>query len=65
VTLNNLREFEIERNKDTITLTFERDSEDNLLGKTVAELNQQGATILNVETEKATLLDVLESYEES
>lgn len=65
VTLNNLREFEIERNKDTITLTFQRDSEDNLLGKTVAELNQQGAIILNVETEKATLLDVLESYEES
>ncbi len=64
ITLNNLANFEVERKGDSITLTFERESEDELLGKTFNALNEKGARIVDVETEKATLLDVLESYEE-
>ncbi len=62
-TLNNLKNYRIEEYEDGITLTFDRETDDDLLGKTVSELNQRGAKILDVETEKATLLDVLESYE--
>lgn len=64
-TLNNLRDFELEENQNGLTIKFTRDSEDNLLGETVAELNKKGAQVLDVETEKPTLLDVLESYEET
>lgn len=62
-TLNNLNNYSLEENEDTITLTFDRESDDNLLGQTVSELDKKGAKIIDVETEKATLLDVLESYE--
>ncbi len=65
ITLNNLVDFEVEKNDDSITLTFDRESEDDLLGNTISELNKKGVKILDVETEKATLLDVLESYEGS
>ncbi|CAN5205278.1 daunorubicin resistance protein DrrA family ABC transporter ATP-binding protein [soil metagenome] len=64
---NGLREFlsdySIEKAADFEILTFKRESNDELLGKTISHLNQNGAKILDVETEKATLLDVLESYE--
>lgn len=63
ITLNNLRNYQVEDNGDTITLTFDRESDDNLLGRTFSELDKKGAKILDVETEKTTLLDVLESYE--
>lgn len=63
ITLNNLDNYSLEENEDSITLIFERQSDDNLLGQTVSELDKKGAKILDVETEKATLLDVLESYE--
>jgi ABC-2 type transport system ATP-binding protein len=53
--------FEIE-NKVEI-LEFTREVDDDLLGKKINELTEQGAKILDVETEKATLLDVLESYQ--
>ncbi len=55
--------FSVETERNFIKITFERDSDDELLGKTIARLNEKGAVILDVETEKATLLDVLESYE--
>jgi ABC-2 type transport system ATP-binding protein len=45
------------------TQTFSREVDDDLLGKTINELTAKGATVVDVETEKATLLDVLESYE--
>lgn len=63
ITLNNLRNYHVEEKEDVITLTFDRESEDNLLGRTVSDLTNKGAKILDVETENATLLDVLESYE--
>jgi ABC-2 type transport system ATP-binding protein len=45
------------------TQTFSREVDDDLLGKTIGELTAKGAKIIDVETQKATLLDVLESYE--
>jgi ABC-2 type transport system ATP-binding protein len=45
------------------TQSFSREIEDDLLGKTIAELTAEGAKIIDVETKRATLLDVLESYE--
>lgn len=61
-TLNNLRDFEIEETKDFLTLKFTREPEDDELGRIIAELSRRDARILDVETEKPTLLDVLESY---
>lgn len=58
-----LKDFSIEQEKDYFKLIFERDSDDDLLGKIISVLNEQGANIFDVITEKATLLDVLESYE--
>jgi ABC-2 type transport system ATP-binding protein len=42
---------------------FSREVDDDLLGKIISELTNKGAKIIDVETQKATLLDVLESYE--
>ena len=44
-------------------VSFERSDDDRLLGETISLLTAKGAKILDVETEKPTLLDVLESYE--
>ncbi len=62
-TLSNLKNFQLEHHGEIFTLKFTRESEDDFLGKTIAELSNNHAKILDVETEKATLLDVLESYE--
>lgn len=62
-TLNNLKDFELEDSGETMTLKFSREAEDESLGKTIAELTDKNINILDVETEKPTLLDVLESYE--
>lgn len=58
-----LTNFFVEKEKDFLKLVFKRESDDVLLGEIIAHLNENGARILDVETEKATLLDVLESYE--
>ncbi|MBA2606092.1 MAG: ABC transporter ATP-binding protein [Acidobacteriota bacterium] len=58
-----LEDFTIESKKDFLELEFSREASDDLLGKTVSLLNENGAKILDITTEKATLLDVLESYE--
>ncbi len=55
--------FAIENQTEAISLKFEREAEDVLLGETISFLTDNGAKILDVETEKPTLLDVLESYE--
>jgi ABC-2 type transport system ATP-binding protein len=59
---NFLDKYSVEKRPDHLSVVFERDADDELLGKTIAELTRKGALILDVETEKATLLDVLESY---
>ena len=58
-----IRDFEIENWQELFILKFTREAEDKLLGETIKFLTETGARILDVETEKATLLDVLESYE--
>ena len=58
-----MKDFEIEKQANAFVLKFTREAEDKLLGETIALLTRKGATIFDVETEKATLLDVLESYE--
>ncbi|MDH3494883.1 MAG: ATP-binding cassette domain-containing protein, partial [Acidobacteriota bacterium] len=63
ITLNNLRNFQMERDGDKISISFDRDQQDGLLGATVSELNEKGATITDIDTERATLLDVLEQYD--
>lgn len=62
--LNNfLNDFTIEQKRDFLELEFAREAADDLLGKTISVLNETGAKVLDITTEKATLLDVLESYE--
>ncbi|MBA3334230.1 MAG: ABC transporter ATP-binding protein [Acidobacteria bacterium] len=58
-----LNDFTIEQKRDFLELEFAREANDDLLGKTISKLNETGAKILEITTEKATLLDVLESYE--
>jgi len=53
----------LKREKDLLILSFTREANDDLLGKTIALLAQNQAKILDVQTEKATLFDVLESFE--
>ncbi len=53
--------YQIENNLQTDEFT--REVDDDLLGKKIKELTNKGAKILDIETVKATLLDVLESYE--
>ena len=44
-------------------ISFTRQHNDNSLDEKIKELQQQGEQIIDVETERATLLDVLERYE--
>ncbi|CAN5843195.1 daunorubicin resistance protein DrrA family ABC transporter ATP-binding protein [soil metagenome] len=60
---NFLTDYSIECERDYLKLIFEREPEDEILGKTISKLTEKGAKIIDVETEKATLLDVLESYD--
>jgi ABC-2 type transport system ATP-binding protein len=53
----------VERVKDQIIVSFQRQPSDALLGKVVAGIAERGAGVTNIETEMPTLLDVLESYE--
>lgn len=53
----------IENYAGMLSLFFQREADDALLGKTISYLTELGAKVLDVETEKPTLLDVLESYE--
>lgn len=58
-----LADFKIENQTETVSLIFEREADDELLGETITLLKNNGAKILDVETVKPTLLDVLESYD--
>ena len=44
-------------------MKFKRAPNDDLLNNVLRVLQESGAVIRSVETERATLLDVLESYE--
>lgn len=58
-----LKNFTVELSAENITVSFEREINDDALGETISVLTASGAKILDVETENPTLLDVLESYE--
>lgn len=53
----------IGENKDFLVLTFERQTDDDLLGKIIARITESGGVVADVGTEMPTLLDVLERYE--
>lgn len=55
--------YKIEIQPKNISIFFERETDDYSLGKIISQLNDNGAQILDIETEKPTLLDVLESYD--
>lgn len=59
----NLPNYSIEKNAETITINFQRTEKDESLNEILAFLAAKSAKIVDVETEKPTLLDVLESYE--
>ena len=44
-------------------ISFTRQHDDNSLDEKIKELHAQGSRIIDIETERATLLDVLERYE--
>jgi ABC-2 type transport system ATP-binding protein len=44
-------------------ISFTRQHDDNRLDEEIRRLQNQGATIVDIETDRATLLDVLERYE--
>ncbi len=57
--------FEPSSRADETSVKFVRDDHDQLLDRVLRTLQQSGALIKSVESEKATLLDVLERYEEA
>ena len=61
--LEYLDEFSIQKHGQFHELRFERDVEDELLGKTVSFLENKGLRIVNVETYQSSLLEVLEKFE--
>jgi ABC-2 type transport system ATP-binding protein len=58
-----LSDFTFANHAETVSINFQRQADDDSLGETITFLTEHGAKILDVETEKPTLLDVLESYE--
>ena len=58
-----LKNLRVETENGALQIAFSREIEDRSLGETISLLSGKGARILDVETEKPTLLDVLESYE--
>lgn len=58
-----LTDLEISEQPDTIIVSFTRESSDDCLDLALRTLHEYGATVLDVEIERATLLEVLESYE--
>ncbi|MCY7347338.1 MAG: ABC transporter ATP-binding protein [Pyrinomonadaceae bacterium] len=58
-----LQNFIVENHGETISISFEREADDDSLGEIISFLSENRAKITDIETEKPTLLDVLESYE--
>jgi len=57
-------EFEIAEQSGALTLSFTREADDDLLDKALRLLAGCGATVVAVDSEQATLLDVLLAYQE-
>ncbi|HEX8843550.1 MAG TPA: ABC transporter ATP-binding protein [Pyrinomonadaceae bacterium] len=59
-----LNELELEEQDGKLQVSFTREAGDELLDATVRALHENGGRVLSVETERATLLEVLERYEQ-
>jgi ABC-2 type transport system ATP-binding protein len=57
------RELELSERTGALVISFKRESGDDRLDKALRLLHEAGASILDIDAERATLLDVLESYE--
>jgi ABC-2 type transport system ATP-binding protein len=55
--------LEFEEQGQTLHISFTRETNDDRLDEVIRLLQEEGARLLCVETERATLLEVLESYE--
>jgi ABC-2 type transport system ATP-binding protein len=55
--------LEIEGQGQTLLISFTRETGDDSLDAVVRALHEEGGNIISFETERATLLEVLESYE--
>lgn len=63
-TLNSqLEDLQIEPTAKALQISFRRRDSDSLLDLAMRKIHEAGGTILNVDSERPTLLDVLESYE--
>ncbi len=60
---NELDDLEASEHGESIVFSFLRENGDTRLDKTLRTVHEYGGTITNIETERPTLLDVLESYE--
>jgi len=49
--------------RDTIRISFARQSEDDQLDDVLRSLHRRDARVLDVDVERSTLFDVLERYE--
>jgi len=58
-----LEHLQFERGQNVIHISFTRRSGDDLIDEAIRKIHQAGGTIVGVESERPTLLDVLESYE--
>jgi ABC-2 type transport system ATP-binding protein len=58
-----LKDFEVEEHGEKLLVAFTRESNDDFLNVAVRALQENGGKLLNFDFERATLLDVLESYE--
>ncbi len=58
-----LQNFIVENHAEKISISFEREADDDSLSEIISFLSENRAKISDIETEKPTLLDVLESYE--
>jgi len=56
-------DFAFEEDGERVSLSLTRQPEDNSLDAVLKTLNQLNATVLDIETERATLLDLLTQYE--
>jgi ABC-2 type transport system ATP-binding protein len=54
---------EISEQPDALVISFKRETGDDRLDHAIRILHEEGANIFDIETQRATLLDVLESYE--
>jgi ABC-2 type transport system ATP-binding protein len=59
-----LNEMEIRAHEGTLHIAFTRETGDDLLNMAVRAVQENGGKLLSFDFERATLLDVLESYEQ-